>query len=105
MDGVVGYVRLRRARVLLATSLSPRMEFTLGWYDVFFAVTIFTIFIGHNVHHSSEEYNLTTALRQSPIQTVFSWIFYLPFAFFFPFELFAFHNQVSNMPHSSKVSS
>ena len=33
----------------------------------------------HVVHHSSEEYNLTTALRQSG-SAFFSWIFYLPMA-------------------------
>lgn len=35
----------------------------------------------HVVHHSSEFYNLTTALRQSILQAYFSWIFSLPFAF------------------------
>lgn len=33
----------------------------------------------HVVHHSSEEYNLTTALRQTS-GALFSWIFYLPLA-------------------------
>lgn len=33
----------------------------------------------HVVHHSSEEYNLSTALRQSS-SSIFSWIFYLPLA-------------------------
>eukprot|EP01127_Copromyxa_protea_P016608 TRINITY_DN4958_c0_g1_i2.p1 TRINITY_DN4958_c0_g1~~TRINITY_DN4958_c0_g1_i2.p1 ORF type:complete len:499 (+),score=45.89 TRINITY_DN4958_c0_g1_i2:63-1559(+) len=55
------------------------------------------LWAGHNVHHSSEEYNLTTALRQSPLQTLFSWIFYVPFALFFPFELYAFHNQLNTL--------
>jgi len=35
----------------------------------------------HIVHHSSEEYNLTTALRQAWFQNSFSWVFYLPLAF------------------------
>jgi len=35
---------------------------------------------GHVVHHSSEEYNLTVALRQGATQSLFSWIFYLPLA-------------------------
>lgn len=37
------------------------------------------LWAAHVVHHSSEEYNLTTALRQSS-SSVFSWIFYLPLA-------------------------
>jgi sterol desaturase/sphingolipid hydroxylase (fatty acid hydroxylase superfamily) len=34
----------------------------------------------HVVHHQSEEYNLTVALRQGAFQGFFSWIFYLPLA-------------------------
>jgi sterol desaturase/sphingolipid hydroxylase (fatty acid hydroxylase superfamily) len=37
------------------------------------------LWAAHVVHHSSEEYNLTTALRQSS-SSIFSWIFYLPLA-------------------------
>jgi alkylglycerol monooxygenase len=37
------------------------------------------LWAAHVVHHSSEEYNLTTALRQSG-SSFFSWIFYLPIA-------------------------
>lgn len=34
----------------------------------------------HEVHHQSEEYNLTVALRQAWLQGAFSWVFYLPLA-------------------------
>jgi sterol desaturase/sphingolipid hydroxylase (fatty acid hydroxylase superfamily) len=34
----------------------------------------------HIVHHQSEEYNLTVALRQSVFQGALSWVFYLPLA-------------------------
>jgi sterol desaturase/sphingolipid hydroxylase (fatty acid hydroxylase superfamily) len=34
----------------------------------------------HAVHHQSEEYNLTVALRQGAFQQLFSWVFYLPLA-------------------------
>ena len=37
------------------------------------------LWASHVVHHSSEEYNLTTALRQSG-SGFFSWIFYIPMA-------------------------
>ncbi|KXI29860.1 sterol desaturase family protein [Paraglaciecola hydrolytica] len=37
------------------------------------------LWAAHVVHHSSEEYNLTTALRQSS-SSIFSWVFYLPLA-------------------------
>ncbi len=35
----------------------------------------------HVVHHSSEEYNLTTALRQTSVPNVIGWVFYIPLAF------------------------
>jgi len=38
------------------------------------------LWAAHVVHHQSEEYNLTVALRQSALQPGFSWLFYLPLA-------------------------
>ncbi len=38
------------------------------------------LWAAHAVHHQSEEYNLTTALRQTSTGFLFSWIFYLPMA-------------------------
>ncbi|MGZ3417153.1 MAG: sterol desaturase family protein [Polyangiales bacterium] len=43
----------------------------------------------HAVHHQSEEYNLTTALRQPWLEGIVAWPFYLPIALFgFPLEAF-----------------
>ena len=38
------------------------------------------LWAGHVVHHSSEEFNLTVALRQSSLHGFMSWVFYLPLA-------------------------
>lgn len=47
------------------------------------------LWAAHVVHHQSEEYNLSVALRQSWLQDNFSWAFYLPLAFLgFPPEMF-----------------
>lgn len=35
---------------------------------------------GHSVHHQSEEYNLSVALRQSSTQTIWTFLFYIPMA-------------------------
>ncbi len=63
------------------------------WLILFFAVDfcyywfhrmshqINALWAAHIVHHQSEEYNLTVALRQSWFQSWFSWVFYLPLAF------------------------
>ena len=38
------------------------------------------LWAGHVVHHSSEEFNLTVALRQSSLHGLMSWLFYMPIA-------------------------
>jgi alkylglycerol monooxygenase len=38
------------------------------------------LWAAHIVHHQSEDYNLSVALRQSWFQNAFSWVFYLPLA-------------------------
>jgi sterol desaturase/sphingolipid hydroxylase (fatty acid hydroxylase superfamily) len=46
------------------------------------------LWAAHAVHHQSEDYNLTTALRQTSTGFVFYWVFYLPlFLIGFPFEV------------------
>jgi len=40
------------------------------------------LWAAHSVHHQSEEYNLSTALRQTSTGFLLSWIFYLPMAVF-----------------------
>lgn len=66
----------------------------LGWSAAFLAVDLayywfhrvsheVNIFwAGHIVHHSSEEYNLSVALRQSALGGILGWIFYVPLAVF-----------------------
>jgi alkylglycerol monooxygenase len=38
------------------------------------------VWASHAPHHSSEDYNLAVALRQGPVQPLFSLVFYLPLA-------------------------
>lgn len=47
----------------------------------------------HQAHHSSQRYNLTTALRQGVFQKYYSWMFYIPLAFFLPPTVFVVHLQ------------
>ena len=47
------------------------------------------IWAAHVVHHQSEDYNLTTALRQTSSGAFLSWIFYLPMALLgLPLDIF-----------------
>jgi sterol desaturase/sphingolipid hydroxylase (fatty acid hydroxylase superfamily) len=43
--------------------------------------TVGLFWASHVVHHQSEEFNLTTALRQTGTGSFFGWIFYIPMAF------------------------
>jgi hypothetical protein len=46
------------------------------------------LWAAHAVHHQSEDYNLSTALRQTSTGFLFGWIFYLPlFVIGFPLEV------------------
>jgi alkylglycerol monooxygenase len=49
---------------------------------------ISVLWAAHAVHHQSEEYNLSTALRQTSSSFIFSWIFYVPlFVIGFPADV------------------
>eukprot|EP01027_Heterolobosea_sp_BB2_P022111 GEZU01032523.1.p1 GENE.GEZU01032523.1~~GEZU01032523.1.p1 ORF type:complete len:331 (-),score=81.04 GEZU01032523.1:86-1078(-) len=52
---------------------------------------------GHSPHHSSEEYNFSTALRQGVLESAYSWMFYLPLALFFSPSLFIVHKQMNTI--------
>jgi len=81
------------------TTISPRSP--VAWIVLLFAVD-FAYYVyhwashrvnffwaTHVVHHQSEEYNLSTALRQSWFTSFTSWIFYLPLAVIgFPTTMF-----------------
>lgn len=53
------------------------------------------LWAAHAVHHQSEDYNLSTALRQTSTGFLFNWIFYLPmFLLGMPFEVFVTVNAL-----------
>jgi sterol desaturase/sphingolipid hydroxylase (fatty acid hydroxylase superfamily) len=56
---------------------------------------ISVLWAAHAVHHQSEDYNLSTALRQSSTGFIFGWIFYLPlFLLGMPIEVFVTVNAL-----------
>ncbi|XP_062520226.1 alkylglycerol monooxygenase-like isoform X2 [Corticium candelabrum] len=65
----------------------------LGYYVFHRLGHVNIMWAAHQVHHSSEEYNLTTALRQGAMQGFTSWIFYLPLALAVPPPIFMVHTQ------------
>ena len=81
--------------VYQAAALVPDMAFWSTWYGVALALVFYDLcyywlhraghevalfWAAHVVHHQSQQYNLSTALRQTSSGAFFGWIFYLPMA-------------------------
>ncbi len=83
-DGVMlrratGSVTIDWAAVLGWTGAFVIVDLAYYWFHrVSHEVNLF--WAGHVVHHSSEEYNLAVALRQSALGGLIAWIFYAPLA-------------------------
>jgi sterol desaturase/sphingolipid hydroxylase (fatty acid hydroxylase superfamily)/uncharacterized membrane protein YhhN len=78
-----------------ALALYPDQVFWSTWYGVLLALVFYDFcyywlhraghvvalfWAAHVVHHQSQHYNLSTALRQTSSGFLFGWIFYLPMA-------------------------
>ena len=76
-------------------AIYPDVTFWSTWYGVVLALIFYDFcyywlhraghevslfWAAHVVHHQSQTYNLSTALRQSSSGSLFGWIFYLPMA-------------------------
>lgn len=47
------------------------------------------LWAGHITHHSNSEYNFGVALRQNALENIYTWVFFLPLAFFgIPWQMF-----------------
>jgi sterol desaturase/sphingolipid hydroxylase (fatty acid hydroxylase superfamily) len=70
-------------------------DFCYYWFHRF-SHEISVLWAAHAVHHQSEDYNLSTALRQTSTGFIFGWIFYLPlFVIGFPLEVLITVNAVN----------
>lgn len=81
--------------VFATVAIYPDLEFWKTWYGVLLALVFYDLcyywlhraghvvalfWAAHVVHHQSQHYNLTTALRQTSSGAFFGWIFYIPMA-------------------------
>jgi alkylglycerol monooxygenase len=70
-------------------------DFCYYWFHRF-SHEVSILWAAHAVHHQSEDYNLTTALRQTSSGFLFGWIFYLPlFLAGFPLDVLITVNAVN----------
>lgn len=70
-------------------------DFLYYWFHRY-SHEISILWAAHAVHHQSEDYNLSTALRQTSTGFLFGWIFYLPmFVVGFPLEVILTVNAVN----------
>ncbi len=81
--------------VLLWVTAALAWDFCYYWFHRF-SHEISVLWAAHAVHHQSEDYNLSTALRQTSTGFLFGWIFYLPlFVVGFPLEVLITVNAVN----------
>jgi alkylglycerol monooxygenase len=70
-------------------------DFCYYWFHRY-SHEISILWAAHAVHHQSEDYNLSTALRQTSTGFLFGWIFYVPlFLIGFPLEVLVTVNAVN----------
>ncbi|GIX42890.1 MAG: sterol desaturase [Leptospiraceae bacterium] len=102
-----GYIYLYQHFRIYTFDLSTPLKSIAAWILAFLLYDFFyywfhrmshewnLFWASHVVHHSSEEYNLTVALRQ-PALGIFSWVFYLPLAIIgFSPEFYLLHAQIN----------
>ncbi len=77
------------------TAVFVLVDFCYYWSHRY-AHEVNVLWAGHVVHHSSEEYNLPVALRQSALHGLMSWVFYIPLAFIgVPWRMFVATNALN----------
>ena len=70
-------------------------DFCYYWFHRY-SHEISVLWAAHAVHHQSEDYNLSTALRQTSTGFLLGWIFYLPlFVIGFPLEVLLVVNAIN----------
>ncbi len=81
--------------LLLWVTAAVAWDFCYYWFHRF-SHEWSILWAAHAVHHQSEDYNLSTALRQTSTGFLFGWIFYLPlFLIGFPLEVLVTVNAVN----------
>jgi len=95
IDMPLSWFDLSPRGIALWVTAALAWDFCYYWFHRF-SHEISVLWAAHVVHHQSEDYNLSTALRQTSTGFLFGWIFYLPlFLAGFPLEVILVVNAVT----------
>ena len=95
VDMPLGWFDASPRGIALWITAALAWDFCYYWFHRF-SHEISVLWAAHAVHHQSEDYNLSTALRQTSTGFVFGWIFYVPlFVIGFPLEVLVTVNAVN----------
>jgi alkylglycerol monooxygenase len=95
IDMPLGWFNVSPRGIALWITAALAWDFCYYWFHRF-SHEISVLWAAHAVHHQSEDYNLSTALRQTSTGFIFGWIFYVPlFAIGFPLEVLVTVNAVN----------
>ena len=95
IDMPLGWFDASPRGIALWVTAALAWDFCYYWFHRF-SHEISVLWAAHAVHHQSEDYNLSTALRQTSTGFVFGWIFYVPlFVIGFPLEVLVTVNAVN----------
>jgi len=95
IDMPLGWFDLSPGGLALWVIAALAWDFCYYWFHRL-SHEISILWAAHAVHHQSEDYNLSTALRQTSTGFLFNWIFYVPlFLIGFPLEVLLTVNAVN----------
>lgn len=95
IDMPLGWFDASPRGIALWVTAAILWDFCYYWFHRF-SHEVSILWAAHAVHHQSEDYNLSTALRQTSTGFLFGWVFYLPlFVIGFPLEVLVAVNAVN----------
>ena len=95
MDMPLAWFDASPSGIVLWVTAALAWDFCYYWFHRF-SHEVSILWAAHAVHHQSEDYNLSTALRQTSTGFLFGWIFYLPlFLIGFPLEVVITVNAIN----------
>jgi hypothetical protein len=95
IDMPLGWFDASPRGIALWITAALAWDFCYYWFHRF-SHEISVLWAAHAVHHQSEDYNLSTALRQTSTGFLLGWIFYAPlFVIGFPLEVLVTVNAVN----------